>query len=404
MGWRDDLRPASFRGVPFHWADIGGEGGRRLARHEYPLRDDGYVEDLGRAARSLTLSGYVLGDGYGRARDALIAALEQAGAGILVHPTMGDLSVFVGRFGYKESQQEGGICRFDIQFIRDDGQASPVAVADTGARILSAGTAADAALSDSFAGRWSLGGPGFIADTASTLVEAVSGVYGAIGLPADDLHAAAAGQLADGAVLAGAIRGPLSGVTDTAAGFDLLQQVASFATLLGGTGTVAAAGPALPVAQQSALSRALAPDVPRTPARGQQAANQRALGQLLAGLSVVQQARLVRLAQPATYDEAVVLRTQLADRIDLVRTDAADAGQYGVYAALGQVAAAAVRDLTERSATLARIGRYDQPRPRTAFALSQSLYETGARAGELAQRNRVPHPAFMPVTGEVLVR
>ncbi|WP_374707575.1 DNA circularization N-terminal domain-containing protein, partial [uncultured Deefgea sp.] len=39
MAWREQLQPASFRGVPFYVYTSSGEVGRRNVVHEYPLRD-----------------------------------------------------------------------------------------------------------------------------------------------------------------------------------------------------------------------------------------------------------------------------------------------------------------------------------------------------------------------------
>lgn len=45
-GWRDRLRDASFRGVPFSVDDDDASFGRRVQLHEYPKRDKPYTEDL----------------------------------------------------------------------------------------------------------------------------------------------------------------------------------------------------------------------------------------------------------------------------------------------------------------------------------------------------------------------
>ncbi|MFX9939048.1 DNA circularization N-terminal domain-containing protein, partial [Acinetobacter baumannii] len=64
MTWRDQLRPASFRGVPFHVTQATGTFGRRSVTHEYPFRDLPYVEDLGRRARTLRIEALLLGEDY----------------------------------------------------------------------------------------------------------------------------------------------------------------------------------------------------------------------------------------------------------------------------------------------------------------------------------------------------
>jgi prophage DNA circulation protein len=69
--------------------------GRRVAVHEYPYRDTAWVEDMGRAARKITLRGFIVQDStvYGGSviaqRQALIAACEQKDTATLIHPTLG---------------------------------------------------------------------------------------------------------------------------------------------------------------------------------------------------------------------------------------------------------------------------------------------------------------------------
>ena len=69
------LRPASFRGVPFDAFEEHSEaGGRRLVRHEFPLRDTPYAEDMGRKAGQWQVEAFVLRNrwaDYEAARDRL---------------------------------------------------------------------------------------------------------------------------------------------------------------------------------------------------------------------------------------------------------------------------------------------------------------------------------------------
>src|SRR6266849_2668792 len=95
MARADAIRQGSFRGKPFQWKDSTGEFGRRAAKHEYPLREISDGEDLGRKARDFILDVFVVGDNWQAERDALITACETPGAGRLVHPLFGEMSVFM---------------------------------------------------------------------------------------------------------------------------------------------------------------------------------------------------------------------------------------------------------------------------------------------------------------------
>jgi prophage DNA circulation protein len=115
--WRDNLRPASFRGVEFHVSAGSRSSGRRGIEFEYPKRDDPYFEDLGRIARRWSITGYVIGSDYQRQADALCSALEAIDPGTLVHPTMGTMRVVCQPYTRTEKKTEGGYAEFDMVFV-----------------------------------------------------------------------------------------------------------------------------------------------------------------------------------------------------------------------------------------------------------------------------------------------
>ena len=90
---QQQLRPGSFRGVPFETKETTASIGRRIKVHEYPQRDVPYVEDLGRKAREITFTAFVVGVDYIARMQKLIGALEQPGSGVLIHPWLGNMTV-----------------------------------------------------------------------------------------------------------------------------------------------------------------------------------------------------------------------------------------------------------------------------------------------------------------------
>jgi prophage DNA circulation protein len=150
--WRARLRPASWRGVPFFVSEASGEVGRRYEFHEYPQRDQPWAEDLGRAQRKWSITGYVLGEGYMGTRDRLLAACEQPGPGKLVHPYLGELRVVCDRFRYTERDDEGRMCRFDLSFAEPGQSGLPSARRAAGAALQAAAGALQAAALSAFAG------------------------------------------------------------------------------------------------------------------------------------------------------------------------------------------------------------------------------------------------------------
>ncbi len=129
MGWRDRLRPASFRGASFHVEAGGPSGGRRVAGHEFPKRDTPYAEDMGRRGRRITIAAYVIGSDYASERDALIAAMEQEGPGLLVHPTLGERLYQPDTYSCNKSRERGEFAEFELTFVEAGSRAGATSAA-----------------------------------------------------------------------------------------------------------------------------------------------------------------------------------------------------------------------------------------------------------------------------------
>ena len=169
MGWKEELRPATFRGVPFEVDGSQFTGGRKSVNHEYPQRDENYVEDLGRATRKFALNAFVVGEDYLEKRNRLLSALEQGGPGTLIHPFYGSLDVSVDAFTVSESKADGGMASFSISFIESGLLQFPSNGADSKAEVSSLAETARAQVAKDFTQRFSLlGQPDFVTDEAAT--------------------------------------------------------------------------------------------------------------------------------------------------------------------------------------------------------------------------------------------
>lgn len=121
--WRDNLKEATFRDIPFKVLSHTEEDGRRTALHQFPFNDEPYLEDLGKEAGTYHVEAYICQSvdnafDYFPLRDAFREALKMQGPGTLVHPFLGTLVVGVqGKYQLKESFAEGGIAKFTIIFV-----------------------------------------------------------------------------------------------------------------------------------------------------------------------------------------------------------------------------------------------------------------------------------------------
>ncbi len=154
MTWRQNLRPASFRGVGFHVEDRDLSGGRRIKNHEYPKRDINFPEDMGLKTRELSPSAYLIGDDYASRRDQLVAALEREGPGSYVDHWGRSQRVVVLDFSLSESRDEGRMCRIDIVFLNAGAVLYPAAVPATAVQLVTAAGGLMRAARDAFADQY----------------------------------------------------------------------------------------------------------------------------------------------------------------------------------------------------------------------------------------------------------
>ncbi|QCO04179.1 DNA circularization protein [Azospirillum argentinense] len=400
MAWRDQLRPASFRGVPFKVDGDELAAGRRVQLHEYPQRDKPFVEDLGRATRKITLTAYVIGPDYMAQRDRLLAALEEAGPGALVHPQYGTLQVVAdGECRVAHSRDEGGLCRFSLSFVEAGELTFPAGTVNTSSTAWRrADTLAATSLTD-FADHFGVAG---VADFVRS--GAVADIVRGVGMVERTVRG-----FSWSAVLGGLL-GDLDGLLGSPS--SLAQRIMDLFAGTGTTrrpgrvGTVSGANPlatyAAPTAQQrlASLGRVAAyvPAAPTyatvTPARQRQAQNSTAVAALVRRAALVQSARVAADADWPVYQEAITERDALAQRIDAeaLRPDVPDA----TFRALTDLRVAVVQDLTARSAGAARLATVTPTAVQPSVVLAYDLYEDAARGDDIVTRNRVAHPGFVP--------
>lgn len=391
MSWRESYQPASFRGVPFYVASHSAAGGRRAVTHEFPGRDVPYTEDLGRQARTWTVEAYVIGDDYHTARDRLIEALEAAGPGELVHPYLGSLSAVCIGLTVGESVREMRMATMSLRFAESGQPVYPASTEDPVRAVSGASSAVQSAVAGGFASAFTVDGVGsWVSDAAALAVGGLSSALGALPvLPVGDAQSVAAWA---------------ASVTSLQA--DALSLITTPATLAGRVlgvlrGIAGVYGARAPAAYRS-LRTSYAPTVPLasgTPAAIQADANNRMLATLVRQTAITEHAALV-VAQAetgagfATRDEAVAVRDELADAVDTEQerpeTDAA------TFAALGAARAAIVRNIPSAALSLPRVVSYTPRSTLPSVVVAYQLYGDAGRAVEIAERNRLTYPGFVP--------
>jgi prophage DNA circulation protein len=380
--WQTQLVPASFRGVPFLVEDGGRSAGRRVAPFEFPKSNTPYAEDMGRAAKRFQITAYCIGDDYVAQRDALLDACDADGSGVLIHPTLGTLTVMCGPVSSHESRLRGGICTFEMVFF-EAGQAPSAAVTDdtqgqVAAQADATETAVASALDDALAAAFAAGatvaniteGVGMLATMLNALSGSVSGQTGTAG---SDLFLAIGNLIATGEadLRASQLGTPLSAVFE--------QAVTAGATLAG---------------MDTVLS-AMEAEAPAGPI---------GVAVVNAGinLALVEQARILsrKIFTSSNDVSAAIAANNL--NFGTAEETVADSGDVATYQALVALHGAVTRDLVNRALQLPSLVSYNVPRSLPSLALAWRLYADSTRADQLVAQNKVIHPAFCPPSGTAL--
>lgn len=387
---------ASFRGVEFHFRTAGASLGRRNVVHQYPWRDEVFVEDMGRKLREFTLEAFVLGDDYLAWRDRLEAACEKSGPGELLHPTRGRMTVAVQECRPTESIDQRGLAGFSLTFI----EAGPVDMAglsvrvDTPSVVDAKGDAAiTATLNDFTAGSLPVGPGGFDVLNQPPFVEAdaLSTITGAL----DEVTATVRDMLPDMTLLP-ALNTAARSITNRLT--DLLRiptdLAAELADQVAGIRLVALA----PLMAYQALAKLFnfgnaGPAILRTtPARIVQGDNRLSVQALVRRCALVEAAKASARIDYSSRDEALVVRDNLVARLEAEAATSSD----DVYLALVDLRTAVVDDIGARSVNLPRLATYTPQATLPAVVLAWRLYGDPLRDGEIVARNQIRHPGFVP--------
>jgi prophage DNA circulation protein len=141
-GFAGMLQQAYWRGVPFSVVATSVRKGRKVAVHDYPFRDGGWAEDMGRAQHVYQFSGYLIGDMAPLMQLALDAACEMTGPGLLIHPTLGAVRVALLSATTSVHKEKMRVIEVAFQFLEQGDLLFPSIITATIGNVLSA--AADA--------------------------------------------------------------------------------------------------------------------------------------------------------------------------------------------------------------------------------------------------------------------
>lgn len=407
MSWieRRNLRGgASFRGVPFYVEVIGRERGRRTVVHRFPGREEVLVQDLGLDAERFNVQAYVIGPDY----DVQLARLEEAllkgGRGELVHPWRGRRTVeVVGPVQTSESKRDGGMASVSFEVLVHPEEQVPPSRPDTRARVDLAATAArDAAIAEYVAAFTPSLPDDYLASSVSVLDQATSHLA-ALNSSTHHYIGAVNEVAADIAELTqettALIRTPAR-MADALAGV-AANAYASIASVAGATLSTRYRVTRMLTDEAHAM-RGFGADLPPiaapTAQRAVEAENRRATLQFFRGVAAAELSRSLAGAPFASFSRARAARNAVAELLDAVALEAADA----TYEALSSLRAAIVEHLDIVASALPELATYTPPRELPAILIAHLLYGDARREAELVARNDPPHPGLITRPLEVL--
>ena len=385
----------SFKGARVYWRQGEDEAGRRAVTHVYPLRDKAHTEDLGKRAERFTLECFTLGNAFLAEAKKFKAACNTAGAGVLIHPLWGSISVVCLECRDRFTTRQGGMVEFYCVFSEEGENKYPSTDDDYTQIAADQAGASLAVFQASFTQAVSLQGPGWLAESQTADLDiALATLSEVVGVM---LSAAAAGAMQDSmdqaaSQLDDSTSDPTDVVDTAYAGFGGIYNQdpsgvfnASLAMLDFGM-DVSDYGPGLSSISTSTASRLI------------EEVNRKSLTSLIAGYSA---ASLVRAALAMKYtsrQHAVSTRDLVMDAIDRCTLRAADLGDDAGYGALRDLQASTWTAFKAIIAEQLPALQFQVPAAVTpALNLAWRLYGDIGREQDILDRNpRILHPGFLP--------
>ncbi|MDB5604105.1 MAG: circularization family protein [Bradyrhizobium sp.] len=441
LSYQEQLRPASFRQMPF--VSLGGESGfgRRNAVHEYPKRDTPWIEDLGRAARRFQVIGYLVGDDVIQRRDVMIQMCETKDDGELIHATLGRRTVSILDFRTIERWDKGRYFELQFDFMEAGQQLFPTSASSSSNAISSAISALGLSAAADFASRvltaiakgasvvgmavstaltWYTNAKNLVGDARNLvrLVFALPGNFGRFagsatvptfskyqGPPTQAAGVTTADLIAQATVNRAAVSSAAVSLGSAATGLDA-SSTAAFATAaqnLASAVLAAAPDPADGLRLLAELANFYpAAATTNSPIGTGMATMQAACGDLFRRAALATLAQASSTYQPTSADDAMSTRNTVTTLLDAEILVAGDQGEDQTYEALRALREAVVQDLNTRGAGLASITTISLKGSMPALVLANQLYRDASRADEIVAQGSPIHPAFMPKTFKAL--
>jgi prophage DNA circulation protein len=389
--WRDKLRPASFRRVPFSVQSDDAEFGRTTVRHDFPQREEPYIEDMGKAAREFSIDAIMIGDDYASKRDAIVKACETKGAGTLVHPYYGTITVTNLACKVRHSSSDGRMCVIALSFIKAGKVVLPKVGNDNFTRtIASAGAAVDAAV-NKFTNRWNVFG------VANYVYEHAQAVVGSVASGVSALKSQAR-KVAGFTTMVGNLTA--QGNNLLLAPADLAHSVLDCFSFDFGAGTLtnpynmeAKIEDFREVHQLFTYGDDQVLPVGTSPSTLAMIENQLAMSEYVQCLAVGLAARIIPDLTFTSYEDAMMVQALVLDKASSIAEASNDTA---IYQAMQNLRSEVVHNIEVKAVGLSRIQTYVPPQTVSSLRLAFDLYGAIDLESDIVARNKVRNPCLIP--------
>lgn len=392
MAWRDELRPASFRGVPFKVETSQLTTGRRVSVHEYPNRDIPYPEDLGKIGEGYPVTGYLIGADYIAQKKALKAAVDTQGPGELIHPYWGTLQVQCGPVSFDENKNDGGMVTVTFQFYEAGNNKFPDPLDNKVASLFDRTKKALAAAKSEFDSKFNVVKmAGYAVDRARQSVADAADLY-------QSAASTVAGVSQDIANLAYSVRNLKAQTNDLLTAPSKLSQrlFDSIALLEDAVGTSRGR-----LQAYSSLFTYGASDTlpePTTPMRARDAENKKQFDNLQQRIGIVGAVNQIPDIEFESTEEAVKFRDQI---IALIEKQLLETTDDEVYSAFQELQAQVVNILPDADSDLPNIQEILVPETTSSLIFCYDKFENLSSEEDIVIRNNIEHPGFI-MAGTIL--
>ena len=397
--FRSNLRPASFRGVSFEVSKTVLNVGRRVQVFEYPQRDVPFVEDLGKAARRVTITAFTTGTDYISRMKKVISTLEKEGSGRYVDPWLGAMEVTPESVS-SPTFESTRVASITITFVESGKYRFPNALVDTSTLCDKVAQALKDSALGAFVKEFDLDG------VTDFVKKAVSGDIASL-LSNENLQ------------FIGEMMETADGIADVAN--DVLTLVEGGPKVLGGRimDVLGLAGVGSTVAAWTTVARRISRLVESddfNTAQNKKTDSAEATKIVIAVSAAEAFVRTIEIAnavqavsqvgterdkadagssaETIAYDDMISVRDEVLSAIDdeMLKTESDE-----VYRALEEARSAVFQDITARAENRARLVDYTPVGVLPALVLAYERYGDATREAEIIERNHIQHGSFVPM-------